>query len=148
MKKNLLPIYLFGLLAASVITGCQKEGCTDDIATNFDSKAKKDDGSCVYDASVQFWFDEETALGFAADDIAEIIVYIDDVEIGSYLTDDFEFNAPACAKAGIIYKTFNLGKAETKKITYYIDDHDGYEIDSGTIELDAVDKCTSFQIEY
>lgn len=28
--------------------GCQKEGCTDDSATNYDSKAQKDDGTCVY----------------------------------------------------------------------------------------------------
>lgn len=29
-------------------SGCQKEGCTDKSATNYDSKAQKDDGSCVY----------------------------------------------------------------------------------------------------
>lgn len=27
---------------------CKKEGCTDATASNFDSKAEKDDGSCVY----------------------------------------------------------------------------------------------------
>lgn len=27
---------------------CKKEGCTDETATNYDSKAKKDDGSCVF----------------------------------------------------------------------------------------------------
>ena len=26
---------------------CQKEGCTDSTATNYDSEAKKDDGSCI-----------------------------------------------------------------------------------------------------
>ncbi|OFX49918.1 MAG: hypothetical protein A2046_16335 [Bacteroidetes bacterium GWA2_30_7] len=30
-------------------TGCKREGCTDSKATNYDSKAKKDDGSCIYD---------------------------------------------------------------------------------------------------
>ena len=30
------------------LTSCKKEGCTDDIATNFDSNAKKDNGSCIY----------------------------------------------------------------------------------------------------
>lgn len=29
-------------------SGCQKEGCTDSSALNYDSGAKKDDGSCVY----------------------------------------------------------------------------------------------------
>jgi len=31
-----------------VIAGCQKEGCTDPNAMNYDSKAKKDNGTCVY----------------------------------------------------------------------------------------------------
>lgn len=40
-------IAFFGL--ALMATSCKKEGCTDLDATNFDGKAKKDDGSCVYD---------------------------------------------------------------------------------------------------
>jgi len=44
----------FGVLvmAASLTLGtvsCKKDGCTDETATNYDSKAKKDDGSCVYE---------------------------------------------------------------------------------------------------
>lgn len=31
-------------------SGCKKEGCTDENATNFDEKAKNDDGSCVFPA--------------------------------------------------------------------------------------------------
>ena len=39
---------LFIALAAMAVTtvSCRK-GCTDPLATNYDSKAKKDDGSCV-----------------------------------------------------------------------------------------------------
>lgn len=29
------------------ITACKKEGCTDPSATNYDEKAKKDDGNCI-----------------------------------------------------------------------------------------------------
>lgn len=32
-------------------SGCQKEGCTDSSALNYDADAKKDDGSCLYDES-------------------------------------------------------------------------------------------------
>lgn len=43
------------VLAVAVIalgtTGCKKKGCTDETATNFEEKAKKDDGSCEYDLS-------------------------------------------------------------------------------------------------
>jgi len=30
------------------IAGCQREGCTDPKATNYDPDAKKDNGTCVY----------------------------------------------------------------------------------------------------
>lgn len=30
-------------------SGCQKEGCTDVTATNYDAEAKSDDGTCVYE---------------------------------------------------------------------------------------------------
>lgn len=38
---------LTAVLAVSVVS-CKKEGCTEATATNYDSKAKKDDGSCVF----------------------------------------------------------------------------------------------------
>ena len=51
MKKSLL----FGsilLIAAFVLNSCEKkEGCTDPSATNYDSGAEKDDGSCEYPAA-------------------------------------------------------------------------------------------------
>lgn len=37
------------LVVASVsFTSCKKEGCTDAAATNYDSNADKDDGSCTF----------------------------------------------------------------------------------------------------
>lgn len=33
---------------ALTISSCKKEGCTDEAATNYDEKAKEDDGSCEY----------------------------------------------------------------------------------------------------
>lgn len=39
-------IALFGLSLA--ISSCNRHGCTDETATNYNSKAKKDDGSCLY----------------------------------------------------------------------------------------------------
>ena len=54
MKKDfkLLPIASFMLALSLVLFSCKKdEGCTDSTATNFDSEAEVDDGSCLYGQS-------------------------------------------------------------------------------------------------
>lgn len=45
--KSLLYVTLVLGLSAG-FTSCKKEGCTDEKAKNYDSKAKKDNGSCEY----------------------------------------------------------------------------------------------------
>jgi|SRR5690554_3217156 len=44
-----LKYLMFGILFIGLagLSGCKKEGCTNPIASNYDSNAKKDDGSCV-----------------------------------------------------------------------------------------------------
>ncbi len=42
----LLVATLFGF--SLTLNSCKKEGCTDEKATNYDEKAKKDDDSCIY----------------------------------------------------------------------------------------------------
>jgi len=41
-----------GIIGASSLSSCKKEGCVDPKATNYDEKAKKDDGTCEYDTLV------------------------------------------------------------------------------------------------
>lgn len=51
--------YLYLILGCTLFfTSCKKEGCMDSEASNFDEKAKKDDGSCIYpEAQLVFIFD-------------------------------------------------------------------------------------------
>ncbi|MCB0480273.1 MAG: multidrug transporter [Flavobacteriales bacterium] len=48
INTKTLLIATLSLALATGITSCKKQGCTDVDASNFDSKAKKDDGSCTY----------------------------------------------------------------------------------------------------
>jgi len=46
MKQTMIILSIG--LGALTFTACKKKGCTDNGAVNFNSKAKKDDGSCLY----------------------------------------------------------------------------------------------------
>ena len=46
-KHIILPFLSFLIISGTY--SCKKKGCTDPIAYNYNSKAKKDDGSCQYD---------------------------------------------------------------------------------------------------
>ncbi len=48
MKKSYVLLLTLAL-GVSGLTGCKREGCTDEAATNYNEKAKKDDGSCEYE---------------------------------------------------------------------------------------------------
>lgn len=47
MKKIIL--FLGISVALTSLSSCEKKGCTDSMANNYSSKAKKDDGSCKFD---------------------------------------------------------------------------------------------------
>lgn len=50
MKKNLtLGLVIATGVLATTFTSCKKKGCTDEVATNYNSEAEKDDGTCEYD---------------------------------------------------------------------------------------------------
>lgn len=46
--KKIIGLFVLGALVLSTNTSCKKKGCTDNTATNYNSSAKKDDGTCLY----------------------------------------------------------------------------------------------------
>ncbi|MFT6245529.1 MAG: hypothetical protein ACJA0U_002231 [Salibacteraceae bacterium] len=46
--KSLVILIAIGSIA---LVGCKKKGCTDPLATNYNSEAEKDDGNCTFDSS-------------------------------------------------------------------------------------------------
>ncbi|HET6242903.1 MAG: Ig-like domain repeat protein [Bacteroidetes bacterium] len=58
--KNLKLLSMIALASVMVFSSCKREGCIDPTSLNYDPKAKKDDGSCLYGA-VQLSLSSETA---------------------------------------------------------------------------------------
>jgi hypothetical protein len=52
MKKIVLFLAI-GSFGVTTLSSCKKKGCMDASATNYNSKAKKDDGSCLYKPTIQ-----------------------------------------------------------------------------------------------
>lgn len=50
MKNNILYFILFIVITNSTLNSCKRKGCTDSNASNYDDKAKKDDGSCEFNS--------------------------------------------------------------------------------------------------
>jgi hypothetical protein len=58
IKRNLILFTTTLFVVLVTLSSCGKKGCTDSNATNYCDECKKDDGSCTYKASVQFWYNQ------------------------------------------------------------------------------------------
>lgn len=57
MKKTTLGMMVLASGLLVVMPSCNRKGCTDPAANNYEEKAKKDDGSCTYDPAT-YWYTE------------------------------------------------------------------------------------------
>jgi len=152
MKKVKLILVTVLFTALVFNTSCKREGCTDADATNYDEKAKEDDGSCTYKAGLVIWWNQSFSEDWLDDGCNTVKVYFDGTLIDSKAISTYWPNMTSCS--GGINKQFDLGKLKTKtvkvKLLFEGEDEDGEWTDEEeeTLTLNAKDKCLIYQWEY
>jgi hypothetical protein len=132
------------VLMLSAMVGCKQEGCTDSDSLNFSSRAKEDDGSCVYEASAVFWHNQTASDSLQSNEVSTVTYYVDDAAVGSTATTVYWTSAPSCGENGSISITKRLGRAKTKNFDYRVEDQNGSILEEGQLTMTA-NTCEAVQ---
>jgi hypothetical protein len=120
-------------------------GCTDKDSKNYNVSAQEDDGSCLYEGQVVFWYDQTASAGLVADGATALTFYLNTQVIGSSAATVYWVSAPVCGQDGSITVTEDLGKVKTHAYTLSVQDQTGHEYWSSAVNVDA-NTCLQFQL--
>ena len=123
MKTKNLLIIAFMIIGAISISSCAKKtGCTDANATNFDSDAKKDDGSCTYKGQLIFWWKKPFSDTANAHGATTAQVTVDGAFQGTLnFGTQFWNSSPSCGASATITVDKDFGSAKTKSVSIKYD---------------------------
>lgn len=150
--KSLSILFLSSLF---VFASCKKEGCMDNNANNYDSEAKKDNASCLYEASAIFWISASTSTSYQNSFIDELKVYIDGNYVGKMSTNSSLLSAPDCEAGGGVSYFEDLQTSSSKVVKYEVtyvplsfpgSDPDEVIEFEGSIKLNG-GNCQPFQLQ-
>lgn len=126
-------------------SSCAKEGCTDSAATNFSAEAKNDDGTCSFESSAVFYYDQATSQFLLNDGATNLTFYVDGRIVGSSAVSVYWTSEPDCGSNGSITVTKPLGGVKTQSYSYSVVDQTGWEYWSGTLNFNA-NTCTVYEL--
>ena len=117
----------------------------DKDSKTYSPTAQEDDGSCLYDGSIVFWYNQTASTGLIADGATALTFYLNNQVIGSSATSVSWTAAPDCGQNGSITVTEDLGKVKTHAYSLSVKDQTGFEYWTVTVNVDA-NTCTQFQL--
>jgi hypothetical protein len=130
---------------------CKKDnkikGCMDKDSQNYDPTAQEDNGSCLYEGQVVFWYSQTASAGLIADGATALTFYLNSQVIGSSAASVYWTTAPDCGQNGSITVTEDLGKVKTHAYSLSVKDQTGHEYWTGTVNVDA-NTCTLYQLTW
>ena len=133
------------------LSSCGKKGCTDSTAINYCEKCKKNDGSCQYKATVQFWFNKTTSDNLIANGYTAIHIIVDGDEVGPIPVG--AYSGGTCGINTPLTDNRELGNNSTKTFSCHVEGMDSsgdYTIVfwSGDVKYDGTKSCTSHEFIY
>ena len=147
-------IYLAALVFGVSLASCKKEGCTDNKAENYDSKAKKDCNCCtykapaVYEGRAVFWFKSYTAVYLAGDGVSSMSYYMNGEKFGSSASNLNRETPPKCGQDSSVTVTRSLGESISKDFEFQVkDDRTGHVYWDGTLNMTA-NSCQSKELKW
>lgn len=126
MKNTTYKLLLLSLTLSIAFSACnKKEGCSDELATNYDSavKEKNDDGSCTYQGQQTIWI-EEGFVDFYMDKFP-ITITADGEELGTLTATDYLESAPECNADKAATFSIDLGGSKSKALELNMLDNNG-----------------------
>lgn len=143
MKRSVF--FGFALSGLFFLVCCKRKDCIDIDAKNYNSTAKKDDGSFTYKGDAIVWFDQVKAQEFVDSNIVTVNFYVDGSKAGVLETVNFTGTPPSCFSPKGTTITKELQDNKSKIFLLEVREEDSTLISSHELMIHA-NRCTPFKL--